>query len=75
MDSNKIEQAKQTLRDAGYQVANLWHIDDVKGNYECTDDEAMEVLEDALVNQRIMEEIHYTIRLYAEDKELKSKDN
>lgn len=75
MDSNKIEQAKQTLKDAGYQVANLWHIDDVKWNYECTDDEAMEVLEDALVNPRIMEEIHYTIRLYAEDKELKSKDN
>lgn len=75
MDSNKIEQARQTLKDAGYQVSNLWHIEDVKEFYECTDEKAMEVLESALVNQRIMEEVHYTIRVHAEDEGLKSKNN
>lgn len=75
MDSNKIEQAKQTLKDAGYQVANLWHIVDVTLDYECTQEEAMEILERALVNPRVIEEINYTIRVHAEDKGLKSKDN
>lgn len=75
MDSNKIEQARQTLRSAGYQVANLWHIDDVKGTYNCTDEEAMQVLEDALTNPRIMEEVHYTISVHADDKGLKVKNN
>jgi muramoyltetrapeptide carboxypeptidase LdcA involved in peptidoglycan recycling len=53
----EIEKAKQVLRDAGYQVANLWHIDDVKQNYDCTDEEAMEVLEGALKNDATMAQI------------------
>jgi hypothetical protein len=54
---DEIEKAKQILRDAGYQVDNLWHIDDVQGNYNCTDEQAMEVLEGALMNDYVMETI------------------
>ena len=54
---DEIEKAKQVLRDAGYQVDNLWHIDDVQGNYNCTDEQAMEVLEGALMNDYVMETI------------------
>ncbi len=45
---NEIEQARQVLEDAGYQVTNLWHIDDIKDNYDCTDEEAMEILVGAI---------------------------
>lgn len=33
------------LKDRGYFVDNLWHIDDVKFRFECTDEQAMEVLD------------------------------
>jgi muramoyltetrapeptide carboxypeptidase LdcA involved in peptidoglycan recycling len=60
----EIEQAKQVLRNAGYQVDNLWHIDDVKQNYNCTDEQAIEVLEGALTDnytqQMIFEAIDYS---------------
>lgn len=44
----QIQQAKDLLKEAGYFVDNLWHIDDVKDEHECTDEEAMKVLEYAL---------------------------
>ncbi len=60
----EIEKAKQVLKDAGYQVDNLWHINDVKDNYNCTEEQAIEVLEDALTNdytqQKIFEAINYS---------------
>jgi hypothetical protein len=33
------------LKNRGYFVDNLWHIEDVQDRFECTDDEAMEVLD------------------------------
>lgn len=61
------EQAKQLLRDAGYYVDNLWHIDDVMGRFECNEQEAQEVLNGALTNSHVMETIHYVIEAYASD--------
>lgn len=55
------EQAKQVLRDAGYYVDNLWHINDVMDVFECNEQEAQEVLNDALTNPHVMETIHYVI--------------
>jgi hypothetical protein len=49
--TNKIEKAKQVLKDAGYQTDNLWHIVDVQNNYNCTEEQAMEVLVEALWKQ------------------------
>jgi hypothetical protein len=53
-----VEQAKQVLRDNGYFVDNLWHIDDVP---EGTDDEKMEVLEIALTNPWVFEQTNRAI--------------
>jgi hypothetical protein len=53
----EIEKAKQVLRDAGYFVDNLWHRYDVQQNYDCTDEEAMEILESALTNEYTQEQI------------------
>ena len=61
----KTEQAKQVLRDAGYFVDNLWHIQDV---YNAADgniqkDQAMQVLEMALTNEITTEQIWHSINI------------
>jgi hypothetical protein len=59
---NKIDEAREVLRKAGYFVDNLWHINDVKDAYFVLDNEnAQEVLDDALTNEWIIEQIHLTI--------------
>tara|TARA_R110002012_G_scaffold55850_2_gene142525 strand:+ start:1913 stop:2152 length:240 start_codon:yes stop_codon:yes gene_type:complete len=68
----KIEKAKKTLKDAGYQVDNLWMIDDVQGMYDCTEEEAMKVLIKALQNEATMEQIWLSIEYEAEYKGLKN---
>ena len=67
---NTIEQAKQVLRDNGYYVDNLWSVEDVVSNYNCTDDEAQEVQDGALQNNATMEQIWYAIDYHAEEQGL-----
>ena len=62
-----VEEAKKVLEEAGYQVNNLWHVDDVKSKFECDDDEAMGVLIDALQNDATMEQIWYAIEFHGEN--------
>ena len=61
------EQAKQVLREAGYYVDNLWHINDVMDVFECNEQEAQEVLNVALTSGHVMETIHYAVESYASD--------
>ena len=68
-----IETAKQFLREQGYYTDNLWHIDDVKSSYECTDEEAYEVLNDALKNEATMEQIWLSIDHSADNKGHRNK--
>ena len=57
-----IEQAKQVLEDNGYFVDNLWHIQDVRSKSDnISDEDAMGVLEQALTNDWITEQINATI--------------
>lgn len=70
-----VAQAKEVLRNAGYFVDNLWHIQDVMDRYECDEETAMEVLDSALTNDATMEQIHFAVRLMAEDMELKEHDD
>jgi len=70
--TNEIEKAKETLREAGYFTDNLWHIDDVKLRFAVFDDEdAQGILNQALTNDWIMEQIHYGIGEAAEDEGFK----
>ncbi|MDB2399701.1 hypothetical protein N9W01_00385 [bacterium] len=58
----KVEQAKRVLEDNGYFVDSLWHIEDVKSKSNgISDEDAMGVLEQALTNDWIMEQINVTI--------------
>lgn len=68
-----IEEAKKTLKEAGYFVDNLWHVSDVTMNYECTDEEAKEVLLGAFKNEATYEQIWTSIKYEAEYMEIKHK--
>jgi hypothetical protein len=68
-----IDDAKQILESNGYFVANLWHVYDVTSTYKCTDEQAYGVLNDALTNEYVMEQISDTIYLIAEDLNLERK--
>lgn len=70
----KIEKAKQFLKDNGYFTDNLWHVDDVKGNYDCDDEKAHSILNDALQNDATMEQIWLAISIAAESEGLERKE-
>lgn len=59
---SEIDKAIKLLRDNGYQTYNLWHIEDVKDDDEVlTDEDKMEILEKALTNAWIIEQVYITI--------------
>lgn len=55
--SNKIKEAKQVLKEAGYFTDNLWHIQDVQINHKVNDEEAYEILGLALTSDYITQEV------------------
>ena len=63
-----IHEAKQALREAGYFVDNLWHVDDVKNATEVSlsTNKAMQVLSMALTNDTTMEQIFISIQMATE---------
>lgn len=56
-----IDEAKKVLRDNGYFVDNLWNVSDVQDRYKCDKDTAQSILDSALTNEWIVQEIHSTI--------------
>lgn len=66
----EIEKAKALLKENGYQVDNLWCVDDVKSKFECTDEEAQHVLYKALTNDATMEQIWLAIDIVGENEGL-----
>ena len=66
-----IEYAKKVLKAYGYFVDNLWKVEDVKDRYECDEDTAQYILEQALTNDGTMERIWIAIDIFAEEEKLK----
>lgn len=59
---SEIDKAKKLLKDNGYQTYNLWHIDDVLDKEGLLEDgDKMEILEEALTNEWVIEQIFYII--------------
>lgn len=54
-----------------YQLYNLWCIEDVQPHYDCDEDTAMSILEEALTNESVMAAIWNAIDMYADEEELK----
>lgn len=70
-----IVNAKLVLKQAGYYIDNLWHINDVQDRFECDDNDlAQSILHDALNNEYIVGEIFGEIWDYAKTKDLNEKE-
>ncbi len=69
-----MEEAIKLLRDNGYFVDNLWQTCDVTMNYDCTEEEAQEVLLKAFNNEDVYEQIWNAISYEAEYMKLKHVD-
>ena len=49
-----VEEAKAFLTENGFYTGNLWCVEDVQAKFECTDEEALDVLDGALNNDATM---------------------
>jgi len=74
IDMREEELAREFLKSKGYYVGNLWSIDDVQHNYECTDIEAMGILDKILQSDWLISEVFQMINHYAEENNLKLKE-
>ena len=72
MNQNKTEEAKDFLREEGFYVDNLWHLDDVQHLYTCDRDTAAKILHRAMTNEAPMEQIWFAIKMAAELDNLKA---
>ena len=64
----EIEKAREVLREAGYYVDNLWHIDDVRTLFEnVTDEEAQEILDKSFQNEATFDQIWFAIDQIGQD--------
>ena len=57
MEHLTTQQLRDELTRRGYYTGNLWCIDDVQDRFDATDDQAMDVLDDALQGSWIIEQI------------------
>jgi hypothetical protein len=69
-----VEEAKAYLTEQGFYTGNLWSVQDVQDNYDCTQEEAQEVLDGALQNEATMEQIWYAINYHAQESGLERKE-
>ena len=53
-----------------YQTENLWSVGDME-NWDCTEEQALDILHDALTNEATMEQIWFAIDFHAEDRGIK----
>jgi hypothetical protein len=68
-----IAEAKQLLRSEGYFVDSLWHVSDVQNDFECTDEQAQDILYWSLTRHNVIEFISEYITDIAKNEELKRK--
>ena len=72
-DSKKIEEAKAYLKSQGYYTDILWCNDDAKSKFECTDEEANNLIGQALSNDATMEQIWFAMDFHGENNGLTKK--
>jgi len=72
--SMTIAGAKIFLEEQGYYTTGLWHVGDVKSMFNCDNDEAQYVLDQAINNEATMEQIWFNIEKFGEIEELKRKE-
>lgn len=58
---NDVANAREFLKSKGYFTNNLWCVDDVTQNYDCSNDKAYDILDRAMNNSATMEQIFLAI--------------
>ena len=71
----RISEAKRLLEDSGYYVHSIYHVDDVSRMFDCTDAQAMQILELSIDNDGTANQIYENMRYFAEDMGLKEKED
>lgn len=66
-EQQQIKEARELLKKHGYQTANLWTVGDVQSKFNCTNDEAMIVIEKALINPATMDQIWFAIDYHGDE--------
>jgi hypothetical protein len=66
-----IKEAKEVLRNAGYFVDNLWHIDDV--DFDVSNEDKMQILDDVFSNGSYYERVFEMIGDIKEDYKFKKQ--
>jgi len=66
-NNNNVKKAIKLLRDNGYYVDSLYHIEDVKNHYDCEDEIAQEILGRAIDNDGTSNQIWESVMYVAED--------
>ena len=64
MEADKVTEALDYLESQGFYIKNLWHIQDVQDKFDCTEEEAFEVLEETVSGELIMEDINERIHMF-----------
>lgn len=67
---DKIKKAKNILKINGFYIDNLWCVNDVGSKFNCTNDEAQEILNLSLTNEATMEQIWFSINEFGTLKNL-----
>ena len=70
----QIDNAKKYLESQGFFTANLWHTDDVCQNYDVNQDQALDIIEDAMTSDWMISQIFEAIDIIAEENGYKRKD-
>ena len=71
---HKVAYAKASLKNEGYYTDTLWSNDDAKLKFECTDEQANELVGQALNNDATMEQIWFALGFHGEDNGYIKKD-
>ncbi len=64
------EDLRQELQLRGYYTKNLWHVDDVMQNYNCTSENALEILDDVMQGEYVTSMVFDCIDINGENKRI-----
>lgn len=64
------EDLRQELQLRGYYTNNLWHVDDVMQNYNCTSENALEILDDVMQGEYVTSMVFDCIDINVENKRI-----
>ena len=73
MKEFSTEDLRNELAQRGFQTANLWHIDDVLQNYNCSKEDALDIIRTALNHPYVIETVFDVIDDTCEAYDIKKK--